>query len=124
MAGVKRIGLLLTAICLVTGVVAVGLLRPGDGSAQAQGTAGPVLLLEVGSWAEGEVDPTTWQWAEGDGGSLHVGFWEAGKLGCIEITLPVGVTATYADKEGTVTTIAGPADPVEMCEAVFARVNG
>ena len=113
-------------LTLLLVIIAAGGLRLArfDRHAQAQGTAGPVLLLEVGSWAEGEVDPTTWQWAEGDGGSLHVGFWEAGKLGCVEITLPVGVTATYADKEGTVTTIAGPADPVALCEAVFARVNG
>jgi hypothetical protein len=121
MVGKRVLGLVALLVIIAVGGFGLAKLEQG---AEAQETSGPILVLEVGSWIEGDVDPTTWQWSEGDAGSLHIGFWGPGKLACVEIALPVGVTATYAGKEGAVTTIAGPADPVEMCEAIFARVNG
>ena len=115
----------LAAVCavLVLAVGGVSFLERSD-EAQAQGARAPILVLEVSSWDAADADPASWQWQGLDDGALHIAFFASGDMACAEIALPAGVTATYADADGLVTTIAGPADPVAMCEAVFARANG
>ena len=115
----------LAAICAVLGLAVVGMsfLQRND-EARAQGMRAPILVLEVSSWNASDADPGAWQWQALDDGALHVAFFAPGELTCAEIALPPGVTATYADADGGVTTVAGPTDPVAMCEAVFARANG
>ncbi len=115
----------LAAICavLVLAVIGVALVQRGD-EAQAQGARTPVLVLEVASWDASGADPGAWEWQALDDSTLHIVFFAPGEMTCAEITLPAGVTATYADAEGVVATLAGPADAVAMCEAVFTRANG
>jgi hypothetical protein len=119
----RRIWLAAIAIALLVSVLGVALLQHNDG-AQAQATKTPVLVMEVASWAKGDVDPTAWQWQALESGALHVAFWSPGKMACAEIALPPGVTATYANAKGKTATVAGPGDAVEMCEALFSRANG
>jgi hypothetical protein len=111
------------AVALLVSVLGVALLQRGDG-ARAQATKTPILVMEVASWATGDVDPTAWQWQAFESGALHVAFWTPGKLACAEVALPPGVTATYANAKGKTATVAGPGDAVEMCEALFSRANG
>jgi hypothetical protein len=119
----KRFGLAAVAVTLLVAVVGLAIGQRGD-DARAQGTKAPLLVMEVASWAEGDADPTAWQWQALESASLHVAFWTPGKMACAKIKLPAGITATYADKDGKTATAAGPADTAEMCEAVFSRANG
>ena len=119
----KRFGLAVLAVALMVSVLGVALLQRGN-DAQAQATKSPILVMEVASWAKGDVDPTTWQWQALENGELHVAFWAPGKMACAEIALPPGVTASYANAKGKTATVAGPGDAVEMCEARFSRANG
>jgi hypothetical protein len=115
---------LVFALALVVGLVVGGGIFALRGDAGAQKSGGPILVMEVASWTEGKSDPTTWQWQALDDGSLHIGFYAPGKPACANVTLPEGVTATWSGPDQANTTVAGPADPIEMCEAVFSRVNG
>jgi hypothetical protein len=119
----RRIWLAALAVAVMVSVLGMALLQRGDG-AQAQVTKSPILVMEVASWATGDVDPTAWQWQAVESGALHVAFWTPGKMTCAEIALPAGVTATYANAKGKTATVAGPGDAVEMCEALFSRANG
>ena len=121
----KRIGLAVLAVAVMVSVLGVALLQRGN-DAKAQATKSPILVMEVASWAKGDVDPTTWQWQALENGELHVAFWAPGKMACAEIALPPGVTASYANAKGKgkTATVAGPGDAVEMCEARFSRANG
>ena len=107
----RRIWLAAIAIALLVSVLGVALLQHNDG-AQAQATKTPVLVMEVASWAKGDVDPTAWQWQALESGALHVAFWSPGKMACAEIA------------KVKTATVAGPGDAVEMCEALFSRANG
>ena len=119
----KRFGLAAVAVALVVSVAVLAFAQQGD-DARAQATKAPILVMEVASWAKGDVDPTAWQWQALESGALHVAFWSPGKMACAEIALPPGVTATYANAKGKTATVAGPGDAVEMCEALFSRANG
>ena len=112
------------AIALILAVVVSGGIFAFRRDAGAQKSGGPILVMEVASWADGKSDPTTWQWQALDDGSLHIGFYAPGKPACVKVTVPEGVTATWSGPDQANTTIAGPADPIQMCEAVFSRVNG
>ena len=119
----KRFGMAVVAVALLISVFALAVGQRGD-DARAQGAKAPILVMEVASWAKGDADPTGWQWQALESGSLHVAFWTPGKMACAKITLPAGITATYANKDGKTATVAGPGDAAEMCEAVFSRANG
>ena len=119
----KRFGVAAVAIALLVSVVGLAIGQRGD-DARAQGTKAPILVMEVASWAEGDADPTGWQWQALENGSLHVAFWTPGKMACAKTKLPAGITATFATRDGKTTTAAGPAAAAEMCEAVFSRANG
>ena len=116
----KRLGLLAGAVLLAVSVLGVALLARDDG-ARAQGTKAPILVLEVASWTDSDGKPAVWQWQAFDDGSLHVAFYPDA---CQKITLPVGITATYSAPDEPNATVAGPAEPIEICEAVFSRANG
>src|SRR6476620_3757159 len=87
----KRIGLAVLAVAVMVSVLGVALLQRGN-DAKAQATKSPILVMEVASWAKGDVDPTTWQWQALENGELHVAFWAPGKMACAEIALPPGTT--------------------------------
>ena len=116
--------IVLIAITLVAGLAIGGGIFAVRGNAGAQKSGGPILVMEVASWTDGKSDPTAWQWQALDDGSLHIGFYAPGKPACANVTVPAGVTATWSGPDQANTTIAGPAEPLEMCEAVFSRVNG
>ena len=108
---------------MVVAVLGVALLARND-DARAQGIKAPILVLEVQSWSttdRADSEPARWQWQALDDGSLHVGFYPDA---CQNIALPAGITATYSGPDEPNTTMAGPAEPIEMCEAVFSRANG
>jgi hypothetical protein len=119
----KRLGLLAGVTVLAVAVLGWAFMQR-DYDAHAQGTKAPILVLEVRSWSttdSGEPDPSSWQWQALDDGSLHIAFYPDA---CQTIALPAGITATYTNPDEPNATTAGPADAIEMCEAVFSRANG
>ena len=119
----KRLMVLAVVSGIAVVVLGLGLMQRLDG-VQAQNTNAPILVLEVRSWVEADVDPTSWQWQALEDGSLHVGFYSPGELTCVDITVPAGVTATYSGPDEPNAIVAGPSESITMCEAVFTRVNG
>jgi hypothetical protein len=116
----KRASLLTGLLVVAFTVLGVALLNR-DHDAHAQGARAPILVLEVASWTESDTKPAAWQWQAFDDGSLHIAFYPDA---CQKIALPAGITATYSAPDEPNATVAGPAEPVEMCEAVFSRANG
>ena len=116
----KRVSLLIGLLVVAIAVTGVALFNR-DRDVRAQGTKAPILVLEVSSWTEGNAKPAAWQWQAFDDGSLHVAFFPDA---CQKIALPAGITATYSAPDEPNATAAGPAEPIEMCEAVFSRANG
>jgi hypothetical protein len=119
----KRLGLLAGVTVLAVAVLGWAFMQR-DYDAHAQGTKAPILVYEVRSWVESEADATVWQWQAFDDGSLHVGFYSPGNLTCALVNLPAGITATYAGAGEANAVVAGPAEQINMCEAVFSRANG
>ena len=119
----KRLGLLAGVMVFAVAVLGWAFMQR-DTDVRAQGTKAPILVLEVQSWStneSSEADPTRWQWQALGDGSLHIAFYPDA---CQKIALPAGITATYAGPDEPNTTIAGPAEQINMCEAVFSRANG